>query len=79
VIIKTKMDIQAEKLSLVKAILDIDDVGLIKKVKKLLKKNDHDWFDDLTEEQQQSVIRGLEQADRGETITHEEAVARLGL
>ena len=73
------MDIQAEKLSLVKAILDIDDAGLINKVKKLLKKNEHDWFDDLTEEQQQGVLRGLEQADRGETITHEEAVARLGL
>ena len=38
-----------------------------------------DWFDDLTEEQQQGVIRGLEQADRGETIPHEEAMIRLGL
>lgn len=73
------MDIQAEKLNLVKAILDIEDIGLIKRVKKILEKNDHDWFDDLTEEQQQGVMRGLEQADRGETITHEEAVARLGL
>lgn len=73
------MDIQAEKLNLVKAILDIQDVSLIKRVKKILKKNDYDWFDDLTEEQQQGVIRGLEQADRGETITHEEAAARLGL
>jgi len=73
------MDIQAEKLSLVKAILDIEDIDLIKKVKKILKKTDNDWFDDLTEEQQQGIILGLEQADRGETITHEEAVARLGL
>jgi hypothetical protein len=73
------MDLQAEKLNLVQAILDIEDIGLIKKVKKILKKEEHDWFDDLTEEQQQSVLRGLEQADRGETITHEEAVARLGL
>jgi len=73
------MNIQAEKLNLVQAILDIEDIGVIKKVKKILKKEDHDWFDDLTEEQQQSVMRGLEQADRGETITHEEAMARLGL
>jgi predicted transcriptional regulator len=73
------MDLQAEKLSLVQAILDIEDISLIKKVKKIIKKADHDWFDDLTEEQQQDVIIGLEQADRGETITHEEAIARLGL
>ena len=73
------MDIQAEKLDLMKAILDIEDISLIKKVKKLLKKEEYDWFDDLSEEQQQSVMRGLEQADRGETIPHEEAMARLGL
>jgi predicted transcriptional regulator len=38
-----------------------------------------DWFDELTEEQQKSVLIGLEQADRGEVIPHEEALARLGL
>jgi hypothetical protein len=48
------MDIQAEKLKLVQAVLDIDDVELVKKIKKILKKSDPDWFDDLTEEQQQS-------------------------
>jgi hypothetical protein len=73
------MDLQAEKLSLVQAILDIDDISLIKEVKKILKKKEHDWFDDLTEEQQQDVIIGLEQLDRGEGIPHEEAIARLGL
>jgi hypothetical protein len=73
------MDLQAEKLNLVQAILDIEDISLIKKVKKILKKADHDWFDDLTEEQQQDVRIGLEQLDRGEGIPHEEAMARLGL
>jgi len=38
-----------------------------------------DWFDELSEEQQLSILRGLEQADNGEFITHEEAVARFGL
>jgi hypothetical protein len=32
------MDLQAEKLNLVRAILDIEDISLIKKVKKILKK-----------------------------------------
>jgi hypothetical protein len=73
------MDLQAEKLKLVQAVLNINDVSLIKEVEDLLKSRNHDWFDDLSEDQQQSVIRGLEQADRGETITHKEAIARLGL
>ena len=73
------MDLQAEKLNLVQAILNIEDIGVIKKVKKILKKEEHDWFDDLTEKQQQDVIIGLEELDRGEGIPHEEAIARLGL
>lgn len=73
------MDLQAEKLKLVQAVLNIDDIGIIKEVGKLLKSHNYDWFDDLNEGQQQSVLRGIEQADRGETITHEEAIARLGL
>jgi len=73
------MDLQAKKLKLVQAVLNINDVSLIKEVEDLLKSRNHGWFDDLSEDQQQSVIRGLEQADRGETITHKEAIARLGL
>jgi hypothetical protein len=73
------MDLQAEKLNLVQAILDIEDISLIKKVKKILKKADHDWFDDLTEEQQKSVDMAIAELDRGEGIPHEEAMRRLGL
>lgn len=35
---------------------------------------ENDWFDELSEEQQQDVIEGLEQADNGKTIPHEEVV-----
>jgi hypothetical protein len=73
------MDIQAEKLKLVQAVLNINDINLIKEVEDLLISRNHDWFDDLTDDQQQSVLRGLEQLDRGEGIPHKEAIARLGL
>ena len=73
------MDIQAEKLALMQAILNIEDVGVIKKMKKLLHRERADWFDDLTEEQQQAVDEAIAQLDRGEGIPHEEAMRRLGL
>ncbi len=73
------MDIKAEKLELIQAIINIEDISVLKKVKKLIAKHTYDWFDDLTGEQQQSVLIGLEQADRGEGIPHEEAMIRLGL
>jgi hypothetical protein len=73
------MDLQAEKLKLVQAVLNINDISIIKEVGHLLKTRNHDWFDELSENQQKSVLRGIEQADKGETITHDEAIARLGL
>ncbi len=75
------MDIQAEKLELIQAIIDIEDISLIRKIKKLIFKQPQspDWFDDLTIEQQRSVETALEQLDRGEGIPHEEAMRLLGL
>jgi predicted transcriptional regulator len=73
------MDLQAEKLKLVQAVLNIEDINLVKAVEEFLIGQEMDWFDELSDEQQQSVIRGLEQADKGETITHREAIARFGL
>jgi|GEM_PF-3126964 len=38
-----------------------------------------DWFDELSEEQQKSILRGLVEADKGEVIPHDEALIMLGL
>ena len=73
------MDLQAEKLKLVQAVLNIEDINLVKAVEEFLIGQEMDWFDELSDDQQASVMRGLEQADRGETISHQEAIARLGL
>lgn len=32
---------------------------------------DKDWWDELTEEQKKKTLASLEQADNGQTITHE--------
>jgi hypothetical protein len=73
------MDLQAEKLKLIQAILNIDDINLIMGIESLLKIEGPDWFDAMSESQQQSVLRGLEQADKGELISHKEAIEKLGL
>lgn len=33
-----------------------------------------DWLDELSDDQRNDVLIGLSEADRGETISHEEAV-----
>ena len=76
---KSDMDIQAEKLSLMRSILDIEDMSVIRELKSFFKQREHDWFDDLSEEQQESVDQALAELDRGEGIPHEEAMRWLGL
>lgn len=73
------MDIQAEKLELVQAVLNIDDINLIHEVRELLKSRDYDWFDDLSEEQQQSVFESIKELDNGEGIPHAKIKDQLGL
>lgn len=72
------MDLQAEKLSILQAIMNIDDEGLIMDVKAFLSDRKTDWFDELNEDQQKDVLEGLAEADRGETVPHSEVVKMFG-
>lgn len=72
------MDLQAEKLSILQTILNSDDEQLILGVKAFLSSRNTDWFDDLNKEQQEDVLEGLAEADRGETVPHSEAVKLFG-
>ena len=41
--------------------------------------DDHDWWDDLTEEQKERVQKGAAQADRGEFVDASEVQHRVDL
>jgi hypothetical protein len=68
------MNIQAEKLSLLQTIMETNDAGLIMDVKSFLTSRKQDWFDELSDDQKNDVLTGLAEADRGETISHDEVV-----
>ena len=72
------MDIQAEKLDLLQTIMNINDEGLIMDVKAFLINRKADWFDEMNDEQQKNVLEGLQEADRGETVPHTDAVKLFG-
>lgn len=72
------MDLKAEKLNILQAIMNINDEGLIMDVKAFLSDRKTDWFDELTGDQQKDVLEGIAEADRGETVPHSEAVKLFG-
>ena len=66
------MDIQLEKLELIKFIAETEDVSLIKSFKKLLKKEKKDWWEDLSDEQKADIEQGERDFENGDFVTSEE-------
>jgi hypothetical protein len=64
------MDIQAEKIELVKLILSTDDTGLINKIKSLFKDKEENWWNELPLSVKQGINESIEQANRGEFISY---------
>ena len=68
------MDLTAEKLSIPQTIINTNDKVLIKDVYAFLADRKIDWFDELGAEQQQDVLEGIAEADRVQTVSHEDIV-----
>lgn len=68
------MDLQAEKINILQTILQTKDESLIMDIKAFLSDRKTDWFDELSDGQQKDVLDGLAEADKGEIITHADAV-----
>lgn len=59
-------------------VLETEDAALIQDIKALLQERKDDVFDELTPEAQQDVLDGIGHADRGEVVSHSQAVHLLG-
>jgi len=59
------MSFEAEKLNVLQQIINSDDVKLIKDIKSIISNRDMDWFDTLTNAQQDDTNDGINQLDQG--------------
>ena len=71
------MDIQAIKLELVRQILDLDNPELLKELFIKLRKEDKDFWLELTEAEKYEIELGLKQLERGELIAWETVLKRV--
>lgn len=60
------MDIQLEKLELMKLLKETENPSVINAIKKIFQKEEKDWWEDLTQEQKEFLEESLKQADNGE-------------
>ena len=70
------MDIQAEKLDLIKWLTDIEEPAVLQKLIALKNDQQTDWWDLIDDEEKAEIEEGLAEADRGNVIPHEEVMAK---
>lgn len=70
------MDIQAEKLNLIKWLTDVNEPSIISQFVALRQKLQADWWDNISEDEKDEIIEGITQADNGDVLSHEEVMAK---
>lgn len=70
------MNIQAEKIEIMKLILATDDLETLKNIKNIFKKDTADFWESLSDEQKEDVLLGVEEIQNGESVTYESFINR---
>jgi predicted transcriptional regulator len=70
------MDIQAEKLDLIKWLAGVNEPSVIKRFIALKQAQQVDLWDEIDAEERTEIEEGLAQADNGEVIPHEEVMEK---
>ena len=70
------MDIQAEKIDLVRRLLDTDDKSILQEVKNVFESHEKDFWNDLPEYVKEGIIRSKKQADAGQLTPHDEVMKK---
>ncbi len=71
------MNIQAEKLELVRLILDTDNPGILASIKRIFSKSKvNDFWETLPLEQKEEIMEGIIEIEKGETVSYEEFIKK---
>ena len=70
------MNIQAEKIEIVKMILNSNDKSLLSTIKNIFKRQSVDLWDELDDEIKADIEEAIRQLDRGEGIPHEKVMKK---
>lgn len=64
------INLQNKKIELIQWISALDDQSLIDKLMKLRKKEKTDWWNNISSDEQESIEKGIRDADNGNLTSH---------
>lgn len=62
------MDLNAEKLELIRKVLETDDVAILKKIRAVFEDKEKKVWEELTPEQQEEINIGIQNENRGDVV-----------
>ncbi len=71
------MNIEAAKLELMHLLLQTQKESVLLKIKKIFEKEHIDWWNEISEAEQNEIEKGLSQADNGEYVSNESVMKRF--
>lgn len=70
-------NIQNKKLELIQWVSTLEDLSIINKIFEL-KKEKTDWWNEISDAEKKSIEKGLEDADAGRVVSHEDFLKSYG-
>ena len=70
------MNIATTKLELAKQLLNTNNKSIINYIKAIFETQSSDWWEELPDKVKVSVLRGLKQSEKGETIPHNQVMKK---
>ena len=71
------MNIQAEKLELVRLILDTDNPGILQSIKHIFSKaQKNDFWDSLPQYKKDDILNGFEEINMGDTVSYKDFIKK---
>ena len=71
------MNLEARKYQFIQELVKVEDERVLEKLELVLKANQNDWFDGLSESEKSEIQVGLDQAEKGEVVSHEDVMKRF--
>jgi len=68
-----ELNMQSKKLELIQWLSTLEDSSIIEKIIELRKSENKDWWNSISDDEKQSIDRGLEDAESGKLNPHSTA------
>ena len=73
------MDIQLEKIELMKLLAETENPSIINDIKKVFQKEKKDFYYELSDEEKQGINEGLEDIKNGRVVSYDDMKKEFGL